>query len=543
MMKFQKINPVRLFYRTLLFVFAIVAVNACNKETAYPPVSLTKMTSGINVAHADTSVTLTWNPGIAAWEGEGHEVTVSYEVQISTDPTFSDESQNAFDFVTDSTSFFLGDEEITPLQYYTARVRTVASTGTGASEWMTTSSFQLQPINLFRPIKVWNLADEEVILGWARHGELTSLVVETAEGGNKKEFDVKDPLLVSKLIEGLSAGNNYVAELFRGDGRSLGVLEFSTKASVEQAGYIDLRASSDPMILQNTLNTVPDGSTIALKRGMAYTITETFKLNRGVTITTEPGFGEQAQIIMSSSFDVDAPSPIELIKFEDVKITGNIGGSYVFNLSAASSINRIEFEACIISDQRGVMRLKDAGAKTVTDYVINNSIVQNIGNYGVWAVDHEAATVNNVQFTNSTFINAEWIARYNGSVRNDLNSMMIESATFFNAPHSNRFVIDMQRTGSTIGSFTASNTLFGFTTGGRSFNRFTPGSVSGTNSFATSDATWGTSTTQALPAGIVRSSLSSEQVFAAPDKTNFANSNLTIIEETLFTVGDPRWRP
>src|SRR5690606_32156654 len=102
------------------------------------------------------------------------------------------------------------------------------------------------------------------------------------------------------------------------------------------------------------------------------------------------------------------------------------------------------------------------------------SIVQNVGSYGVLAVDHEDAILNNVHLTNSTFINVEWIARYGNGVRSDLNSMMIESATFFNAPRSNRFIIDMQRTGSTIGSFAVHNTLIGFTTGGRSFNRFVP---------------------------------------------------------------------
>ncbi|TJY67919.1 DUF4957 domain-containing protein [Sphingobacterium alkalisoli] len=544
MMKFQKINPLRLFYRTLLFVFVIAAINACNKETVYPPVSLTQMTSGIAIAHADTSLTLTWDHGVAAWEGNSRQAMVSYAVQVSTDSTFSDVSQNVFDFETDSTSLFLGDEEITPLQKYFARVRTVSNTGTGFSEWRRTPSFQLKPIDLFTPIKVWKLSHEAVVLNFGRHGELTKMVVEKEDGTDSREFNVSNDELITMQLDGLTSNTGYVARLFRHDDRSLGELTFTTKPTVEEAGYIDLRGSSDPQILQNTLNTVPDGSTIALKRGMAYTITETFKLNRGVTITSEPGFGEQAQIIMSSSFDVDAPSPVELIKFEDVKITGNIGGSYVFNLSAASSINRIEFEACIISDQRGVLRMKDPGVKTISKYVVNNSIVQNIGGYGVLAVDHVDARVDNVELTNSTFINAQWIVRYNSSVVNHLNAMTIESSTFFQAPNDNRYVLDMARTGSTIGSFTANNTLFGYTGGGRSFNSRTPASVSGTSSFATSDATWGTSATQGLPAaGIIRSSLSSEQVFAAPDKTNFTNSNLTIIEETLFTVGDPRWRP
>src|SRR5690606_24457908 len=433
-----------------------------------------------------------------------------YEVQVSTDSTFSDADQNAFDFETDSISLFLGDQEITPLQKYFARVRTVASSGTGSSGWMSTPGFQLKPIDLFRPIKVWDLTQDAAILGFARHGELTTLVVEKADGGERQEFDVDDDNMISKLVEGLSPGQKYVAKLFRADERSLGILEFSTKKTVEAAGYVDLRGSSDPMILQNTLNTVPAGSTIALKRGMTYTITETFKLNRGVTVKSEPGFGRQAHIIMSSSFDIDASEPIDVIRFEDVEITGDIGGTYVFNLSAPSTVNKIELEACRISDQRGVMRLKDAGTKAVSDYVINNSIVQNIGGYGVLTVDNEAATVNNVHLTNSTFINAEWIARYGNGVRSDRNAMGIESSTFFNAPHNSKYMIDMQRTGSTIGSFLVSNTLFGYTKGSRPFNRFTPSTISVTNSFATSDANWD----RGLIAGVTAHSATSEQVFA-----------------------------
>src|SRR5690606_10082731 len=218
------------------------------------------------------------------------------------------------------------------LEPYFARVRTVASTGTGNSPWMRTSRFQVRPIELFTPIKVWNLSHEAVVLNFGRHGELTKMVVETADGANPREFDVSDDKLITMQLDGLTSNTNYVARLFRHDDRSLGELEFSTKPTVEEAGYIDLRQSSDPMILQQTLNTVPAGSTIALKRGMTYTITETFRLDRDVTIMSEPGFGAQAKLVMSSSFDVAEGSQIDLLKFEDVEITGDIGSTYVFNL-------------------------------------------------------------------------------------------------------------------------------------------------------------------------------------------------------------------
>ncbi|GHE41435.1 DUF4957 domain-containing protein [Sphingobacterium griseoflavum] len=544
-MNFQKNNPVRLFYGALFLTFLIVGFNACSKETVLgPPTSLTEMASGISIAHADTSLVLSWSPGLAAWEGKDRPVvTLSYEVQVSTDETFRDESQIALDFVVDSTSLFLNDEQLTPLQQYYARVRTAPSTGTGHSAWTAASSFQLRPIDMFRPIKVWNLTDEAAILGWGRHGEMATLVVETADGNEKQEFDIKNATLVSKLVEGLLPGKSYVAKLLRQDNRSLGVLAFTTKPDVTGAGYVDLRASSDPSILQTTLNTVSAGSKIVLKRGMTYAISTAFQLNRDVTIMSEPGFGAQAQIQMSPSFGIEEGAQITLLKFDDVEIRGTLSSSYVLNLSPASSIQKVEFEACRISDHVGVMRLQGAGVKSVQDYVINNSIIQNIGAQGVLQVDNVNAVVNNVHLTNSTFINTQWIVRYNSSVVNHLNAMTIESSTFFQAPYDNRYILDMARTGSTIGSFTANNTLFGYTGGARSFNSRTPASISVTNSFATADATWGTSNTQALIAGIVRYPFPSEQVFAMPDKTNFANSDLTIIDEALFTVGDPKWRP
>lgn len=534
--------------RAGLFFLLMASIYACKKDNAPgPPTSLTQMTSGITIVHADTSLTLTWNPGLAAWEGEDIQTQVQYEVQVSGDSTFSETSRLAYSGVIDSTFLFLGEEQITPLEIYFARVRTLASTGSGHSGWFTTARFhildELPDIDLFRTIKVGQLIDQAIILNWESHRELTRLVVAATDGSDEHEFDLTNAGLTTMQVEGLLPGQDYTARLFW-DTRPMGMLAFTTKPSVDGAGYIDLRASSDPMVLQNTLNTVPAGSTIVLQRGMTYTITETFKLDRDVTIMSAPGFGRQAHILMSSSFDVAEGSQIDLIRFEDVEITGEMASTYVFNLSPASTIKKIEFEACLISDQRGVLRLKDAGLKAVTDYVINNSIVQNIHDYGLMAIDHVDATVNNIWLTNSTVINARWIVRYNSSVVNHLNAMTVENATFFQAPNDNRYVLDMARTGSTIGSFIARNTLFGYTAGGRSFNSRTPSSVTGANSFATSDAIWGTSATQGLAAaGIVHYSATSEQVFAAPDNTNFVNSDLTIIDESLFNVGDPRWRP
>ena len=529
------------YFRWGLLMILASLIYACNKDdVSGPPTSLTSMGSGIRIVHADTSLVLEWDPGFIAWEGDERPTTMHYEVTVSQDSTFEDESQNVFDFETDSTSLFLGEQEIVPLEKYFARVRTVASSGTGSSSWAKTPSFQLRPINIWKPIKVGNLSDEEAILNWKRHGELTDLVVKTEEGADVGKFNVKDASAVSQLLEGLTSNHNYVAELFRFDGRSLGTLTFKTKPTVEQAGY---RYVENPEGLEDILNTVPDGSVIALKRGVTYPITSTKVLDRSVTILSEPGLSSReprATIKMSSSFDI--AGNVSLVKFEDVAITGDMGATYVFNLSAVSNIDRIEFESCLISDQRGVLRLKDAGLKNVNTYVINNSIVQNIEGYNVLMGDHADASVGDVFFTNSTFINIPDVIRWGNTIPAKLKSVVVSNSTFFGAPNAtSKYFINTQRTGSNLPSLTISNTLFGWTLGARPFNgnNSIPKSVSVTNSFATSDSYWD----RGVIPGVTVYSATSSQVFAAPDMENVTNSDLTIIDEKLQDVGDPRWRP
>src|SRR5690606_26826755 len=158
------------FSRIGLLTLLVASIYACNKEeTQGPPTSLTQMTSGIAIAHADTSLGLSWTPGLAAGEGDDRQTTLSYEVQVCTDSTFRDADQNAVEFGTESIPLFLGHQEITPLEKVFVGVRTVAGSGTGSSGWMSTPCFQLKPIDLIRPIKVGDLTQDAAIFGFARH--------------------------------------------------------------------------------------------------------------------------------------------------------------------------------------------------------------------------------------------------------------------------------------------------------------------------------------------------------------------------------------
>lgn len=544
-MRFKKFTSHTIsFYRIGLLALLVALVCACNKDDAPgPPSSLTRLSEDIKFDSRDTAITLRWRGAITAWEGETIP-NIRYEVNISSDPDYEDESQTALTLEIDSPFISLNKEQLVPLQEYYARVRSVVGPNEARSGWLESDVFMIldkvPEIKVLRPVKNQEITDNMAIVRWGtdeEHAVTHYVLTEGEQEGVEVELSTGEVADGTKTLEGLTSNQAYTIQLFAGD-REMGTETFTTKRGLGDLGsVVDLRTSSDPMILQNTLNTVPDGSIIALKRGMTYTITETFKLDRGVTVMSEPGFGPQAHLEMSSSFDVEGV--IDVIKFEDVEITGDMGGTYVFNLATPSTINQIILEACTITNQRGVLRLKDAGVKTIGTYVINNSIVQNIGGYNVLMVDNSDASVDAVSFTNSTFINIPDVIRYGNSVPGTLNSVVVANATFFQAPNDNKYFINMQRTGSVIGSLNMSNTLFGYTDGGRAFNRFAPNSITTTNSFATSDANWD----RGLVDGVTAHSATSEQVFAAPDKTDFANSDLTITDEELFTVGDPRWRP
>lgn len=518
------------FGRMFLLLLLVASIYACNKNAALgPPSSLTEMTGRIEFINVDTAITLTWDKAHTAWQGD-YVPDVHYEVQVSLDETFTDPIKLAYSGVVDSAYLFLNEEHIIPLDTYYARVRAYAGTSTARSGWISSPSFfildELPEINLFRTVKVWELTDNAVVLNWEPNDELTRLVVSSGDEDNDRIVNLSSGSEPSIQLEGLSSSQDYSATLFAGD-RSMGALTFTTKSSVDGMGYVDLRTSEDPSILASTLNTVPSGSTIVLRRGMTYAIEGNFRLDRDVTIMSEPGFGAQARITMTSSFDVAEAATIALVKFEDVEITGNIESTYVFNLSPASNVGAIEIEACRINNHRGAVRMKDNNQKNVGTFILNNSIVKDIGGYGVINVDNTLASLEDIRISNSTIINANRLVVSKSNSR----SITLENLTLYQSPGSGQYVIDYNGPSITSG-VTISNVLFGPASSSRSLRGGGSPSISVENSYATSD--FGGD----LINGVGLHSAGAAQVFVAPN-----NGDFTVQVEDLQGTGDLRWRP
>lgn len=548
-MRLQKINLLRLFYQASLLLFTAAIFDGCSKEMAIGDrFSLTNFNGAMQMLHADTSVTFSWEPALKAWEGDRPAPEVSYEITIAKDAEFVD--ADAIKVIQDSLTFTIGKETLTPFQNYYARVRTVATPTMSGSSWVNYVSssnvrtFSVLPeISYFKPSKVGDIIDDAARLRWVANSQVTSLVVISESSGVRKEIELTDEQKKDGLatVSDLPAGERFRAELYlkiaEGTLQRRGRQSFNTKPDVTGAGYTDLRGSADPLVLVSTLPGAAPGTKLVLKRGMTYTFPSSYRFDRSVTIMSEPGFGDPAQIQIASSLNVQSVGTIDSIKFDDVMLTSSQSG-YVFNIAAEGKVGKIEFENCIISNHKGVARIT-ATTNTVffevTKFIVNNCIIQDLNDIGVACVGNANANAafKDIEITNSTIVNSQrFIYNQLNKRTNHGNSCIVNNVTFYNVG-SGRFY-DLMNDGTFTGGLTISNSLVGVGTpyGDVNIRGNASMAVTVANSFVTSDVK-GQILNILSPANI-----SSSVMFQEPAQRNF-----TIRNPTFNAVGDPRWRP
>ena len=201
-------------------------------------------------------------------------------------------------------------------------------------------------------------------------------------------------------------------------------------------GVIDIRDNESPSAVIDAIATAPDGATILVKRGVEYDFPED-DLDKSITIRAAYGFGEKmAQLYTTGNWNVAEGANIDHIRFINLELRGeDFEGDYVFNINEDDVyIGEILFEGSHLTNFRGVTRIR--GTVEVDDFIINNTVVDSIGNYGIFTADTDpaeagetpTATVNNIELTNSTF---NYIDTGIQS-RNNSQSILIENSTFAN---------------------------------------------------------------------------------------------------------------
>ncbi|MDB5252890.1 MAG: hypothetical protein JWP27_2059 [Flaviaesturariibacter sp.] len=521
----------------LWVLLAFAGMTACHKEpsTEFNQIRMFKP-GDIKVTSAETQAVLEWSPSLFT-TGRA----VKYTVELSQDSTFQ---VGVTSRIVDTSKITYTDAELAVRQKYYARVKANAYDNIPESGWVRSAAFGISGEQIFLPVLSTDIIDNAVLLKWRTTPALVKIVITPATGAAITiPLTPTDITNEKKLISGLQPSTLYSAEIFDAT-RSKGFLTFTTKAALT-GNLIDLRGiTGRPSVLTDTLATIAAGSTVVLRRGETYIVSATANLSKAVKIISGSDLTNPAQatIEMPSNFNIVAGSNIDYIDFEDVYLKGtDYASKYVFNVSNACTIGRISFESCRAEFFRGVARLQTA-VINVTDFKVNNCIMDSISNYGIINVDNVNCKVANIALTNSTIYKAEKVV----TSRQNSTSVLIDACTFNEAPWggSTNYLVDYSTSGTNTvsGGITIKNCIFGIakpnggnvTTRGIRTNAATP--IIATNNYKTTDYL---SAGNDIP-NLIPYNGSMLTLWQSPLTGNFK-----IIDNSFAgkaTTGDPRWR-
>ncbi len=442
-----------------LFVSVLIVITAvsCTKTEGIKPANLPRQfTPGdINIDKTQTSATLSWSHVFST-------KATTYTIQLSDDSTFA--GTPLLSKVIDTNSIVLTDTILQPRKVYFARVKANAVGSSAESRyWLVSSRFSITGEQIFQALTVSDIIDNGVLLKWNPTPGLTTIVLTPLAGGTAKTINLTaaDLTASQRIVSGLSANTNYSAEIFSGT-RSRGYLVFKTTAPLT-GNIVDLRDfTGRPNLLMDTLPVVPAGSIILLKRGETYNISTTTNIDKTISIRSGADLtaaSTKAIIYFTSNFNFGAGAAIDSIEFNDLYMySSDYSGKYVFNTTNDATVGKLKFLNSTIEIFRGVARIQK-GNTTVSNYIINNCVIDSLSNYGLLTVDNATCKVDNVSVTNSTIYKAERIIV---SSKNTLNSVTIKNCTFNEAPYSNGtyYIVDAG-SGNVSGGIAISNSIFG----------------------------------------------------------------------------------
>lgn len=350
------------------------------------------------------------------------------------------------------------------------------------------------------------------------------------------------------IINGLEPSSEYQVAIYSED-ELRGWVNYNTLEKeldyTTVSNLIDLRDNVDRGAVSSALQSAPDGATILISRGFEYDAPG-MRLNNSVTIRSAYGFGKQkARLIFDSNFDLETDANIDHVRFIDLELRGtDWGGKYVINISKAATLNEFSFDKCYITNFRGIYRQKDSPS-VVNNYIVNNSIVDSIGGYGVASCDNDGAMLKNITLTNSTFNHTIYFL----VSKNNSETVTIDGCTIANAPEKGRQLFRWRTSGqdNVTGGITISNTIFG-----HGFNQ-TEGeedyaikgkqglentNITVNNTFTVTDFSFVSDPIGEIPIGNANKPQRSLWVDAENNNFNFLGSDF--IGRT--SAGDPRWR-
>jgi len=402
---------------------------------------------------------------------------------------------------------------------------------------------------IITPLPSEDIIDAALILRWTNSGaDVSSIkVLNAADSSVVKVVPLSGTDISNqfKRVTGLTGNSNYIVYLYSGEAIR-GWENIKTKSpQVFKTGsnIIDLRGNEDPDILTQTLtSSLPSGSVILLDRGMTYNMSS-YNLSGALTLVSGLGFGPVATIRYTGNFNFVAGSTIDSLSFMDLNMfSTDYAGKYVLNGSNDATVGKITFDRCNARIFRGLVRLQNKNIK-VTDFSINNCVIDSISNYGVINVDGATPKLDNISFKNSTIFKTERVI----TSKNNSISILIENCTFNEAPIAAGYLINYNGKDITNGIKLYSSIMgVGLLATGadpavtplvRGVNIGSNTNVDVASTYVTSDYL---TSGNAFP-GLSSYSGTSAQLFADPANGDFSIRDLGFSGKA--TTGDPRWRP
>jgi len=217
-----------------------------------------------------------------------------------------------------------------------------------------------------------------------------------------------------------------------------------------------------------------------------------------------------------------------------------IGSEYLFYPGAGTSVGVFSIDSCSARNYKGALRFANG---TYRNIQINNSIFRSLGNYGFITYPLVNATTATITVSNSTFYSIDQSILY---LKNATNTAVnISNCTFDNILNTTANFYYLNNT--TGHSLSISSSIFGKTnsptTASGVFGTPSPYTVTG----CISATDWGTTAATAIT-GLTAYPGASTALFKSPSTFNSTTvtssvvGDYTLLDNTVGSVGDPRWR-
>lgn len=419
---------------------------------------------------------------------------------------------------------------------YSARLKVTSSVGLPDSKWVTTT-FKTKAEQIFEATR--DLSDNGAILTWSVENPVTHIILSTEGAADQRlELTSEEIAKGEKVLTGLTQLTEYKAVIYDQEIKR-GTTTFATMAKVSGDGTKYYLKGGEDLVAY--LNAIKDEAVVLVfPGGSSYTIGSddgNWAIPAHIKSLTLWGLpsGDNKVALDFKSIKLDKEAPTFKLWVYNMNISGrDAGNDYILNDDATRSIPELKLENSIANTFRALFRFRNK--ISVGNVEILNSVVSNLGNFGVVNVD-AITSFNSVVIENSTVYNLTGSSILTFKVKP--NVVQISNCTFYDAPASEKYVVTFDgKAANMAASMKIANSIFAASKAEYK--------LSATNPQITTDFVRDSYKTTELVVntkypltGISDYSKTSADLFVDPANGDFTIKDTNIGGESK--PGDPRW--